>query len=72
MLTDEISEEIVRLLQHDTLKSIFGFDVPYFSALEKSGLESLTNRREKLALNFALSLEKNPKFSEWFPPHVDY
>ena len=71
MLTEELNEEIERL-QRDVLKSIYGFDTPYSTALEISNLETLESRRKTLALNFALSLEKNAKFSSWFPLQGEY
>ena len=71
MLSDEINGEIERL-QRDVLKCIFGFKTPYRVALEKSGLESLEERRKSLALKFALDAEKNPRYSSWFPAHEEY
>ena len=59
-------------MQRSTLKSIFGFNVPYRVALEKSGLPTLRERRDALVLNFALAAEKNPKYEHWFPKQPEY
>ena len=71
MLSDELSQEIEKM-QRDVFKTIYGFETSYADALALSGLITLEKRREQLALNFALSVEKNPKYSDWFPPHPEY
>ena len=38
----------------------------YEDTLKDLKLDTLSKRREKLCLKFALKLEKNPKFTNWF------
>ena len=40
--------------------------ISYENALEVLNLETLEDRRSSLSLNFALKVEKNPKFKPWF------
>ena len=65
MLTQEQCLEIERL-QMQALKCIFGMQYSYRSLLEKTGLESLEERRIAAVDKFA---KKNleGKFSHWFP-----
>ena len=61
-------------LQRLALKIIYGFDVSYPSAIEMSGLELLSARRDKLCLSFAKKCSINPRYSHWFPlnPTTEY
>ena len=40
----------------------------YREALKELEMDSLSSRREKLSLKFALKCEKDVKFSKWFKP----
>ena len=65
-LTNEQSQ-IIERLQMQTLKTIFGFELSYRECIEKSGLERLDTRRERLVKNFAIKTSENPRWSNWFP-----
>ena len=71
MLNGDLSEDIERM-QRMSLKTIFGRKVSYESALDQSGLPRMDTRRKKLALEFALKCEENPRYKRWFPPHPTY
>ncbi|XP_035663340.1 uncharacterized protein LOC118407032 [Branchiostoma floridae] len=42
--------------------------VSYTAALQHIGLERLSTRRQKLCTDFALRVERSPRFSTWLPP----
>ena len=55
--------ERIEGFQRLALKIIYGFEVSYRVALERSGLERLADRQTKLCLSFAV----NPRYDHWFP-----
>ena len=65
-LTGEQSNDLERL-QMRSLKTIFGFDLSYAECLERSGLERLDSRRDRLVLNFTKKTAANPLWDHWFP-----
>ena len=59
---------LIESVQKKVLRTIYGYDLDYQSLLEKSGLNTLHNRREEALTKFALKTLKNPKYSNrWFP-----
>ena len=46
---------------------MYGFDISYRKALEKSGLEHLDVRHSALRERFVIKLSKNDRFEEWLP-----
>jgi hypothetical protein len=40
----------------------------YVNALKQLGAEALSDRRQKLCLNFSKKSEKHPRLSSWFEP----
>ena len=66
MLTANQSELLERQ-QRKILKAIYGWDVTYQDALDRSNIERLNRRRQGLVERFALRLSKNPRFSSWLP-----
>ena len=73
-LTIEQSEKLERI-QKTCLRVILGdMYVDYSSALEMSGLDKLSSRRESRCLNFSLKCLKHPRNSRLFPinnlPHA--
>ena len=73
-LTIEQSEKLERI-QKTCLRVILGdMYVDYSSALEMSGLDKLSSRRESRCLNFSLKCVKHPRNSRLFPinnlPHA--
>jgi DNA polymerase III delta prime subunit len=65
MLTNDQSETIERV-QSQALKCIFGFEKSYREILEKTNLETLSQRRENAILKFAKKCIEG-RFSHWFP-----
>jgi hypothetical protein len=65
MLTQDQSEGLERV-QSQALKCIYGFENSYREILEKTGLEKLSERREKAILKFANKCV-NGRFAHWFP-----
>ena len=66
-LTQENSEDLERV-QRSALKIIFNEKyVSYKRSLAQLGLETLSDRRETLCLNFALKCTKHEKLSHMFP-----
>ena len=57
-------------LQRNVLKVIYGFHTSYSEAIEKSGLETLQDRRQRLFDRFALKAADDPRFKKWFPRKV--
>ena len=68
MLTQEQSYQIEKL-QMGTLKTIFNQD-SYRNALEKSGLQTLHERRQECFDRFAIKLANNEDYKEWLPQTV--
>ena len=67
MLTAEQSEMLERL-QRQTLKLIFGFNIPYADLIEKNDITTLSQRRQELLDKFVVSNLDNEKFTgQWFP-----
>ena len=66
MLTCEMSNEI-EYIQKRASKLIFGWDTSYKNLIEEGKMELLSDRRERLILNFAKKSESNPCFKPWFP-----
>ena len=66
MLNGEQTERLERM-QRKTFKTIYGHKVSYRSALERSGLRTLAERREEIVETFTAKLAANGRFSEWFP-----
>ena len=66
MLTSTQSMALERM-QSVALKTIFGWDVSYRQCLEKANINSLSERRHQMCLNFAKKTEANPRFAHWFP-----
>ena len=65
MLSAELSHELEKL-QMQALKCIFGLQHSYRKLLEKTGQETLEDRRVSLCDKFALQCLNN-QFSHWFP-----
>ena len=66
MLSKSLSEDLEKQ-QRRILKIIYGFDLSYRKALEKSGLERLDVCRSALRERFMIKLSKNDCFKEWLP-----
>ena len=66
-LSDENTKDLERV-QKSALKIILDDKYQgYKKALQKLEIESLSDRREKLCLNFAIKAAKNPKSKHMFP-----
>ena len=63
--------ETLEKLQRDVFKTIFGFDIPYSCALDESGLPTLIARMERLSIDFAEKISKNPRYEHWFPKKLN-
>ena len=59
--------ELLERQQQKILKVNFGRKTPYETCLLRSGLERLSDRRERLSRAFAFKTSCNPAFSHWFP-----
>ena len=71
-LTKEQCYQIERV-QKCALHVIMGDSyLDYDNALSCLGVEKLADRRPKLCLSFALRLEKNEKYLNWFQPAEEY
>ena len=57
---ERVQKTALRIILDDKYKS-------YKNALEKLDIENLSDRREKLCLNFAKKASKNPKSKHMFP-----
>ena len=57
---------MIERVQRVAVKLIFGFKLSYRTILEKSKLERLTDRRERMCLNFASKALQHPRFRGWF------
>ena len=57
---------MIERVQRVAVKLIYGFKLSYSRILEKSKLEKLTDRRERMCLNFASKALKHPRFRGWF------
>ena len=65
-LTDEQDERLERLQDH-TLKCIYGTELSARKLKGLAGLETLRERREVLAMKFALKCSRDPVFQDrWF------
>ena len=54
-------------LQRKALKTIYGLDCPYRTCLEKSGIERLDERRDKLFMSFIEKSYTSARFgNKWF------
>ena len=69
MLTDAQDEKIERL-QATALRYIFGFGISYAKMRERSGLQTLRQRRIELCDKFAQKARNNLRFAHWFPERV--
>ena len=56
--------------QRLALKIIYGFEISYRVALERSGLERLADRRINLCRSFAQKCTENPRYHHWFPMNI--
>lgn len=70
-LTKEQTGQL-ELQQSRALKIVFGFGNSYRSALEKSGLTTLEERRRDLTDRFAEKLQASPRFGYLFPERKDF
>ena len=68
MLTAEQKEQLEHLRQQ-ALKCIFGYTQSYRALREKTGLDTLKDRRECAVLKFAEKCSAG-KFCDWFPLRV--
>ena len=60
--------DLLESLQRRVFKIIYGNNTSYRAALELSGVSTLNDRRQCLTKNFAISAQKNPRYSDgWFP-----
>ena len=66
LITQDQSAKLERL-QKTALQIIFGFSDSYSKNLEKSGLQSLEERRICAFKAFTLSVVKNERYESWFP-----
>ena len=66
-LTASQAQQIERV-QKRALKIIAGYDHTYQELLQKFEIESLTDRREKMALRLGKQMLKNPNHRKMFPP----
>ena len=66
MLTTSQSEEIERM-QRRCLKIIYGFRVSYREALERSGIQSMKERRVQAFKKFTDKTAESGRFDHWFP-----
>ena len=66
MLTAELRDRI-ESIQKRACRIIFGWDCNYHDLLSEGKIESLSERRKKLTLNFARKSEQNERFKSWFP-----
>ena len=62
------SKEALKLerVQRIAARLIFGFSLSYRKILAGNNLERLSDRRERLCLNFAKKAVKHVKFRDWF------
>ena len=60
-------ENQIERLQKRALKIVYGYNLSYEQLLERSGLETMKKRRERLFEKFARKTSKNLKYSHWFP-----
>ena len=66
LLTGDQTERLERLQKRAT-KIIYGWDVAYHTVIEKTDLETLEARRERLVVRFAAKAAAHPRFKdEWF------
>ena len=64
MLSKSLSEDLEKQQQR-ILKIVYGFDVSYQKALEKSGLERMDVYRSALRERFVIKLSENIRFENW-------
>ena len=69
MLVKSVNTNLNRLerAQKQCLKMMYGYSFSYRELLEKSGLETLKERRENAMLKFAKKAAKNPLYKHLFP-----
>ena len=65
-LTEEQSNKI-ESLHRLVLKIVYGFDVSYKRAVQRSGLKLLSERRDTICLKFARKSALNLRYAHWFP-----
>ena len=56
----------IERVQRVAVKIIYGFKLSYNKILERNKLEKLTDRRERMCLNFASKALQHPRFRGWF------
>ena len=61
-----MSDQLERIQKY-ACKIIFSWGVDYEDLVENGKVERMSTRRERIALNFAIRTEKNPRFRKWFP-----
>ena len=71
-MMNESNKNELEKMQRRVLKIIYGNQISYSTALERSGLDSLEQRRQELFKKFTLKTSTNPRYSEWFPIHTPY
>ena len=71
MMTQSDDEQLERM-QKRILKTVYGYHTSYKEALEKSGLQSLKERREICLKKFTEKTAANSRFDAWFPTHRPY
>ena len=69
MLTDQQDEQIERL-QSTALRYIYGLGMTYEQMRQKSGLQTLRNRRVAACDKFAAACASSPRFCHWFPENI--
>ena len=63
----QTKSNVLERLQAQSLKAIYGYQHSYRSLLQKSGLSSLQERRDKRDLKFASKCTQSERFKPWFP-----
>ena len=58
---------MIERLQKKCLKILYGYDLSYTQLLQKSGLESMEERRIRQFEKFTKKTSENPKYTGWFP-----
>ena len=62
----------LEMLQKKALKIVYGPTIRYEEALALANLTTLEERRETLVTNFAISAERNPRYTDgWFPKKLN-
>ena len=66
MLKQEMAEDFEQI-QKRASKIIFGWNSHYKDIIAAGKMEKLSDRREKMTLNFAKKAAESERFSSWFP-----